>query len=402
MAPRHRKLDRKEIDHDGNVKSENINNKTKRKESKIREKSLKRTPFKPIVTAVVIIFGIVALFAIALKSHKYYEDNYLQKPLSVKIREFSEMLINLADIAETMNSQGEPDPMDVILTKRLGPIQNRVSSLRTQIRQHEELLGKIKVPGGPTNFIDTTLRELNSFLDISFPQLDDEVDVILQNMLMRTGTPQKLALMQKIGNTQQKWLRLVEWTRTEVLEKEGISFFPGEAFLPVAEGMDANTFVNSFTLRDGELGESIEHGRRIADKLAKLGELFEQREKIRELIKEHLVENGHRVQAARMEVDFPGVLEELYDSPEEHGFEDPYVLLALNEKIDEALGEEIDENYLHYEMTLMVTNQLMIRSGTVEHSAYEQMANNLPYLKLKNSIVNDIVRLIDRVERLKT
>lgn len=74
-----------------------------------------------------------------------------------------------------MNSQGEPDPMDVILTKRLGPIQNRVSSLRTQIRQHEELLGKIKVPGGPTNFIDTTLRELNSFLDISFPQLDDEV-----------------------------------------------------------------------------------------------------------------------------------------------------------------------------------------------------------------------------------
>lgn len=105
MAPRHRKLDRKEIDHDGNVKSENINNTTKRKESKIREKSLKRTPFKPIVTAVVIIFGIVALFAIALKSHKYYEDNYLQKPLSVKIREFSEMLINLADIAETVKQK---------------------------------------------------------------------------------------------------------------------------------------------------------------------------------------------------------------------------------------------------------------------------------------------------------
>ncbi|XP_035716101.1 uncharacterized protein LOC118439148 isoform X1 [Folsomia candida] len=176
MASRHRKIDRKEIDHDGNTNLENKSNKTRKQGSKNKEKSEKTfKPFKPIITAVVVISGIVLLFVIALKSYKYYEDNSTRTPLSAKIREFSEVISSLVELAETINSQAEPDPIDVLLTKRLGPIQARVSSLRTQIRQNEELLGNIKGPGGgPTNFIETTLRELTSFLEISFPQLDDE------------------------------------------------------------------------------------------------------------------------------------------------------------------------------------------------------------------------------------
>ncbi|XP_035716102.1 uncharacterized protein LOC118439148 isoform X2 [Folsomia candida] len=134
MASRHRKIDRKEIDHDGNTNLENKSNKTRKQGSKNKEKSEKTfKPFKPIITAVVVISGIVLLFVIALKSYKYYEDNSTRTPLSAKIREFSEVISSLVELAETQDLDRCRLSNFIPLYQYLRPDENRPSYLNQNL-----------------------------------------------------------------------------------------------------------------------------------------------------------------------------------------------------------------------------------------------------------------------------
>jgi len=66
----------------------------------------------------------------------------------------------------------EENPLENILKTRLRPIQERVASLRTQTRIYEQMQ---RIPGGPTQFISSTLKELEEIYYEKIRALDDEV-----------------------------------------------------------------------------------------------------------------------------------------------------------------------------------------------------------------------------------
>lgn len=68
------------------------------------------------------------------------------------------------------------DPTLEVVKNGLRPIQKRIASLMVQTSQYEKME---KIPGGPTSFIETSLKELDSIIENQLIDLSREVFIFI-------------------------------------------------------------------------------------------------------------------------------------------------------------------------------------------------------------------------------
>jgi hypothetical protein len=80
-----------------------------------------------------------------------------------------------------MESLAKAEPLAELIKTKLRPVQERVASLRTQTHLYEEME---QIPGGPKQFMSSTLAELDRITNTDILELEIEVPLLLLPSLM--------------------------------------------------------------------------------------------------------------------------------------------------------------------------------------------------------------------------
>lgn len=76
----------------------------------------------------------------------------------------------------------DDNTLEQLIITKLRPIQERYGSILKQTKIYEELMSKNKHFGGPDNFVQTSIKELDEMLQTIRFQLDTQVRIFCSEL----------------------------------------------------------------------------------------------------------------------------------------------------------------------------------------------------------------------------